>query len=404
MRILTRTVWILSLVSLVADVASEMLYPVIPVYLKEIGFSVLLIGILEGVVNFMAGISKGSFGAWSDRKGVRLPFVQWGYLLSAFSKPLLGLTSSVIGVFLVRTTDRLGKGVRTAARDAMLAMEASPENRGQVFGFHRGMDTFGAALGPFLALVFLYAYPGEYKTLFLLAFIPGILSVLMTFLIREKKFSPLVTEKKGFLSYFHYWKRATPNFQKVMPGFWIFLLFNSADFFLILFTRTLLEGEQFSWGQIKLDADTATIAVYIFYNLVYASSAPFLGSLADKMGFKPVLIGGFLLFASVYAGFATNPGIKGLIFLFGCYGLYAGATEGVIKAWVSNQSAPEERGTALGFFSSCESIGALVASILAGFIWTTWGPAATFITTAVAATLAAGWLWVHLNSNPISRR
>ena len=404
MRILTRTVWILSLVSLVADVASEMLYPVIPVYLKQIGFSVLLIGTLEGVVNFMAGISKGSFGAWSDRKGVRLPFVQWGYLLSALSKPLLGLTSSIIGVFLVRTTDRLGKGVRTAARDAMLAMEASPENRGQVFGFHRGMDTFGAALGPLLALVFLYAYPGEYKTLFLLAFIPGILSVLMTFLIREKKFPPLVTQKKGFFSYFHYLKRATPNFQKVMPGFWIFLLFNSADFFLILFTRTLLEGQQFSWGQIKLDADTATIAVYIFYNLVYASSAPFLGSLADKMGFKPVLIGGFLLFASVYAGFATNPGIKGLIFLFGCYGLYAGATEGVIKAWVSNQSPPEERGTALGFFSSCESIGALVASMLAGFIWTTWGPAATFITTAVAATLAAGWLLVHLNSNPMSRR
>jgi MFS family permease len=404
MRILTRTVWILSLVSLVADVASEMLYPVIPFYLKETGFSVLLIGILEGVVNFMAGISKGSFGAWSDRKGVRLPFVQWGYLLSALSKPLLGLTSSVIGVFLVRTTDRLGKGVRTAARDAMLAMEASPENRGRVFGFHRGMDTFGAALGPLLALAFLYAYPKEYKTLFLLAFIPGILSVLMTFLIREKKFPLLVTQKKGFLSYFHYWKRATPNFQKVMPGFWIFLLFNSADFFLILFTRTLLEGQYFTWGQLKLDADTATIGIYIFYNLVYSSSAPILGSLADKMGFKPVLVGGFLLFASVYVGFATNPGIKGLIFLFGCYGLYAGATEGVIKAWVSNQSAPEERGTALGFFSSCESIGALVASILAGFIWTTWGAAATFVTTALAATLAAGWLWVHLNSKPISVR
>jgi MFS family permease len=266
------------------------------------------------------------------------------------------------------------------------------------------MDTFGAALGPLLALAFLYAYPREYKTLFLLAFIPGILSVLMTFLIREKKFPPLVTQKKGFLSYFHYWKRATPNFQKVMPGFWIFLLFNSADFFLILFTRTLLEGQYFTWGQLKLDADTATIGVYIFYNLVYASSAPLLGSLADKMGFKPVLIGGFLLYACVYAGFATSPDIQGLLVLFGCYGLYAGATEGVIKAWVSNQSAPEERGTALGFFSSCESIGALVASILAGFIWTTWGAAATFISTAFAATLAAGWLWVHLNSKPISDR
>ncbi len=404
MRILTRTIWILSLVSLVADVASEMLYPVIPVYLKQIGFSVLLIGTLEGVVNFMAGISKGSFGAWSDRKGARLPFVQWGYLLSAISKPLLGLVSGILSVFFVRTVDRLGKGIRTAARDAMLAQEASPENRGRVFGFHRGMDTFGAALGPLLALVYLSSHPGAYKTLFLLAFIPGVLSVLMTFLIREKKFPPLITERKGFFSYFHYWKRSTPTFRKVMPGFWIFLLFNSADFFLILFTRTLLEGQQFTWGQIKLDADTATIAVYIFYNLIYASSAPLLGSLADKMGYKPALIGGFLLYAAVYAGFATSPNISGLILLFGCYGLYAGATEGVIKAWVSNQSAPEERGTALGFFSSCESIGALTASILAGFIWTTWGAAATFITTALAAIVAALWLWFHLNSNPISRR
>ena len=404
MRILTRTIWILSLVSLVADVASEMLYPIIPVYLKQIGFSVLLIGTLEGVVNFMAGISKGSFGAWSDRKGARLPFVQWGYLLSAISKPLLGLVSGVLSVFLVRTVDRLGKGIRTASRDAMLAQEASPENRGLVFGFHRGMDTFGAALGPLLALIYLSSHPGAYKTLFLLAFIPGVLSVLMTFLIREKKFPPLITERKGFFSYFHYWERSTPTFRKVMPGFWIFLLFNSADFFLILFTRTLLEGQQFTWGQIKLDADTATIAVYIFYNLIYASSAPLLGSLADKMGFKPALIGGFLLYAAVYAGFATSPDISGLILLFGCYGIYAGATEGVIKAWVSNQSAPEERGTALGFFSSCESIGALTASILAGFIWTTWGAAATFITTALAAIVAALWLWFHLNSNPISRR
>ncbi|MBM3412394.1 MAG: MFS transporter [Bacteroidetes bacterium] len=404
MRILTRTIWILSLVSLLADVASEMLYPVIPVYLKQIGFSVLLIGTLEGVVNFIAGISKGSFGAWSDRKGSRLPFVQWGYLLSAISKPIIGLTSSVVGVFLARTTDRLGKGIRTAARDAMLAQEARAENRGQVFGFHRGMDTFGAALGPLLALVFLTTYPGEFSRLFLLAFIPGLLSVLLTFFIREKKFTPSIAQQRGFFSYFHYWKRASPAFQKIMPGFWIFLLFNSADLFLILFTRMQLDGQHFKWGQVLLDADTATLAIYIFYNLVYAGTAPFLGTLADKLGYKPVLVGGFFLYAMVYAGLASSPGVNGLIFLFGCYGLYAGATEGLIKAWISNQSAPEERGTALGFFSSTESIGALVASILAGFIWVTWGAKATFIATSIAALIAAGWIGNYLNSNPISRR
>ena len=155
MRIITRTVMILSVVSLLADVASEMLYPVIPVYLKEIGFSVLLIGILEGIVNFTAGISKGYFGKRSDEKGVRLPFVKLGYLLSAVSKPLMAVFVYPVWIFFVRTIDRLGKGVRTAARDALLSREATPATKARVFGFHRGMDTVGAAIGPVLALLFL---------------------------------------------------------------------------------------------------------------------------------------------------------------------------------------------------------------------------------------------------------
>ena len=181
MRIITKTVVILSVVSLLADVASEMLYPVIPVYLKEIGFSVFLIGILEGVVNFTAGISKGYFGKMSDEKGVRLPFVKLGYLLSALSKPLMAVFVYPLWIFLVRTIDRLGKGVRTAARDALLSQEATPATKARVFGFHRGMDTVGAAIGPVLALLFLFFYPGDYKTLFYLAFIPGMLSILFIF-------------------------------------------------------------------------------------------------------------------------------------------------------------------------------------------------------------------------------
>ena len=184
MRIITRTVMILSVVSLLADVASEMLYPVIPVYLKEIGFSVMLIGILEGVVNFTAGISKGYFGKMSDQKGVRLPFVKLGYLLSAVSKPLIAVFVNPIWIFFVRTIDRLGKGVRTAARDALLSQEATPETKARVFGFHRSMDTVGAAIGPVLALLFLFFYPGDYKTLFYLAFIPGMLSILFIFLLK----------------------------------------------------------------------------------------------------------------------------------------------------------------------------------------------------------------------------
>jgi len=216
MRIITRTVLILSIVSLLADVASEMLYPVIPVYLKEIGFTVFWIGVLEGVVNFTAGISKGYFGKLSDEKGLRLPFVKLGYLLSAISKPLIATFTYPLWIFFVRTVDRLGKGVRTAARDALLSQEATAATKARVFGFHRSMDTVGAAIGPVLALLFLFFYPGEYKTLFYLAFIPGIISILFIFLLKEKK-QPVSTLGKGnFFSYFNYWKIATLELRKVV--------------------------------------------------------------------------------------------------------------------------------------------------------------------------------------------
>ncbi|HJW17421.1 MAG TPA: MFS transporter, partial [Flavisolibacter sp.] len=155
MKVINRTVLILSLVSLFADIASEMLYPVIPVYLKEIGFSVLLIGILEGVANFIAGMSKGYFGKLSDQKGLRIPFIKGGYFLSAISKPMMAAFTFPFWVFLARTVDRLGKGLRTAARDALLSQNATPETKARVFGFHRGMDTLGAAIGPIIALVLL---------------------------------------------------------------------------------------------------------------------------------------------------------------------------------------------------------------------------------------------------------
>ena len=186
MRIITRTVWILSLVSLLADIASEMLYPVIPVYLKEIGFSVLLIGILEGVVNFTPGISKGYFGKLSDEKGLRLPFVKLGYFLSAVSKPMIAFFTQISWIFIAR-----------------------------VFGFHRSMDTVGAAIGPLVALFYLAMYPGAYKTLFMLAFVPGILSVLLIFLLKEKK-QPVSTLGKGhFFSFLKYWTIASPGFKKL---------------------------------------------------------------------------------------------------------------------------------------------------------------------------------------------
>ena len=175
-RIITRTIWILSLVSLFTDIASEMLYPVMPVFLKHIGFSIIFIGVLEGVAEAVAGLSKSYFGKLSDKSGKRLPFVQLGYALSAISKPMMAVFIFPLWIFLSRTIDRLGKGLRTGARHAMLSDEATKETKGRVFGFHRSMDTFGAVIGPSIALLYLYYHPNDYTSLFLIAFIPGIIA------------------------------------------------------------------------------------------------------------------------------------------------------------------------------------------------------------------------------------
>lgn len=375
MRVITKTVLILSVISLIADIASEMLYPVIPVYLKEIGFTVLWIGVLEGAVNFTAGISKGYFGKLSDEKGLRLPFVKLGYLLSGLSKPLIGFFVYPLWIFLVRAIDRLGKGVRTAARDALLSQEATKETKARVFGFHRGMDTVGATIGPVLALLFLYFYPGRYKTIFLLAFIPGIISVLLVFLLKEKK-QPVSTLGRGnFFSFFKYWKIATPEYKKLVAGLLLFALFNSSDIFLLLKTKEVTGN------------DTTTIAAYVFYNFVFAAASYPLGALADKFSLKKIFLAGIFLFTVVYTGFAFNPSSIIIFVLFFIYGMYAAATDGIIKAWISNIAQHENTATALGFYTSCESVCTLFASIIAGTLWAGPGSFYTFITTAIISTL-----------------
>lgn len=399
MRIITRTIFILSLVSLLADIASEMLYPIIPVYLKEIGFSVLLIGILEGVVNFTAGISKGYFGKRSDESGLRLPFVKLGYLLSNISKPLLALFSSVVWVFFVRTLDRLGKGIRTAARDALLSQEATPQTKARVFGFHRSMDTAGAAIGPVLALVFLFLYPGEYKTLFYLAFIPGVLAILLIFVLKEKK-QPVTTLRDGsFFSYFRYWKAATPAFRKVVPGLLLFALFNSSDVFLLLITKETIGNNTVTFAGTTFNADSITIAAYVFYNLVYALASYPMGVLADKLSYKKIILLGFSLFAIVYGGFAFNPSVPAIFILFSVYGIYSASTEGVIKAWITNLAQKENTATAIGFYTSCESICTLMASIIAGALWNLAGSASTFIVTAAIALLVCIYFLLKIKDN-----
>ena len=373
MRIIKRTVIILSVVSLFADIASEMIYPVIPIYLKEIGFSVFLIGILEGIAEFTAGISKGYFGKLSDRKGVRLPFIKLGYLLSSISKPMMGLFTYPLWIFFARTTDRFGKGLRTAARDALLSQQATKETKGRTFGFHRGMDTLGAAIGPIIALSFLYFFPKDYARLFYLAFIPGIIAVSFIFLLKEKKEAVSTLGKGNFFSFFKYWKIATPEYKKLVTGLLVFALFNSSDVFLLLITREIT------------GSDTLTIGAYIFYNLVFALSAYPFGSLADKYGTRKVFMAGLAMFTIVYAGFAFNPSTIAIFFLFFIYGIYAAATEGITKAWITNIAHEKNTATAVGFYTSCQSICSLLASIIAGAIWSRFGSFYTFSTTAIIA-------------------
>lgn len=374
MRIITRTVLVLSLVSLFADVASEMLYPIIPVYLKEIGFTVFWIGLLEGLANFTAGISKGYFGKLSDQKGIRLPLVRTGYFLSAVSKPMMALFVYPLWIFFSRTLDRLGKGIRTAPRDALLSAQATKETKGRIFGFHRGMDTLGATIGPALTLLFLYFYPKHYKTVFYFAFFPGIISVVLLFLLKEKK-NPSSQRAGSFFSFFRYWNIASPEYKRLVIGLLLFALFNSSDIFLLLKTKEVTGN------------DNITIAAYVFYNLVYALASYPLGVLADRFSFKKVLLFGFLLFAIVYGCFAFQPSAAVIFILFFIYGIYAGATDGVSKAWITNIAHDNNTATAIGFYTSCESVCTLLASIIAGALWAGFGSFYTFGITAVISFL-----------------
>jgi len=360
-------------VSLFTDTASEMLYPVMPIYLKTIGFSIFLIGILEGLAEATAGLSKGYFGKLSDISGKRVPFVQIGYSLSALSKPLMAFFVHPLWIFFVRTTDRLGKGIRTGARDAILSHEATPGTKGKIFGFHRGMDTLGAALGPSLALIYLYFFPQHYIALFYIAFAPGLLAVITSFLIKEKK--QIILKKKvstSFFSFINYWKTSPVIYRKVVAGLLIFTLFNSSDVFLLLKVK-----------QAGLN-DTATIGVYIFYNLVYALFAFPIGIIADKIGLKKMFITGLLLFAVVYFGMGVSNNIYIFIGLFFLYGIYSAATEGISKAWISNITDKKDTATAIGTYSGFQSICTMIASTLAGFIWYKFGAGATFIITGIA--------------------
>lgn len=373
MKNISRTVVILSIVSFFTDVATEMLYPVLPVYLSSIGFSVVFIGVLEGLAEAVAGLSKGYFGKMSDASGKRMLFVRIGYGFSALSKPMLGMFSWPLWVFFARTLDRFGKGIRTGARDAVLSDQATPETKGEVFGFHRTIDTLGAVTGPALALLYIYFKPGDYRTLFFIAFIPGILALLSTYLIKERNVPKAIVEKVRISDFISYWSRSPINYRKLLYGLLLFTLFNSSDMFLLLKVK--------SSGM----SDTFVIGMYIFYNFVYAILAYPLGLMADKHGLKKVFLFGLAVFASVYLSIAYADSDWQFIFIFLFYGAFSAATEGISKAWISNITDKKDTATAIGTFAGMQSVCALLASTIGGIIWYNWGPVMAFTSSGVTS-------------------
>ncbi len=375
-RYITRPIWLLSLVSLFSDITSEMIYPIMPIYLQSIGFSILWIGTLEGIAEAIAGLSQGYFGKASDLAGKRMPFVRLGYALTALSKPIIGVFRDPFLILLARSADRFGKGIRTGARDAILSTETTNSHKGRVFGFHRSMNTTGAVIGLLLALGYLYYNPGDYQALFLFSAIPAIISVALSFFITDSQvhLSKPNPEISAF-TFLNYWSKSSNEYKRIVTGLLAFTLFNASDFFLLLKMK-----------QDGLD-DISIISIYIFYNLVYAVTALPLGILADRIGLKAMLIIGLCAYAVLYFGMALMSGGTPFLFLFFAYGIYSSATEGISKAWISNTCELQDLGTALGTFLGFQSITLMIASILTGILWSLIGANTTFLIVGSITTL-----------------
>jgi MFS family permease len=378
MNKLPKQVLILSLVSLFTDMASEMLYPITPIFLSSVlGASMAIVGLIEGLAEMTAGLLKGYFGVLSDKLGKRSIFVVLGYSLSAISKPFPGIIPSTLTVLFARVIDRIGKGVRTAPRDALLASYAE-NNTGAVFGFHRAMDTLGAVIGPLLALLMLNFLKFDYQTIFIIAFVPSLIAVTLTLYVKDKKAEMRYRPKTDILGF---WKSSPMQYKILVYSMTIFTLVNSSDVFLILKSKNIS------------GSDTLAIAGYIFYNIIYAASSYPIGLLADKIGKKKVFIIGLLIFSVVYFGFASLNSSALIWILFALYGVYASSTEGVLKAWVSDLVPDQNRGSAIGLITMSSSFAMMIGSIAAGFLWDKFGSSVPFYLSSAVSLIVAELLY-----------
>lgn len=379
---LPKELWKLGWISFFADVSSEMVYPIIPLFLKEtLRAPVIGLGIVEGVAESVVSFMKGWSGFRSDQTGRRLPFVQTGYTLSAMGKPLLAASFAWPMVLVGRAVDRIGKGLRGTARDALLADVVPSDLRGTAFGIHRAMDTAGALVGVLLAALLVMLLPGQYRVLFLMAAVPGLIAAYLTFRLKEPRRAE--PPPRG---------SARAALREMPRGYWaalaltlVFGAANSSDTFLLLRASSL----GLSDGQV--------IGLYALYNVTYLLISYPAGALSDRIGRWWVIGVGWVLYALVYAGFATQ-GSGLLLPLFALYGVYIGLTRGAGVALVADQSPPDRKGAAMGFFFMASGFMTLLASALTGWLWFRFSAATAFAfcawTAAVAVVLIPVVRWM----------
>jgi len=365
-------VLLLAAVSLFTDISSEMVYPLVPLFLSgTLHAPAAVIGLIEGFAEATASLFKWISGALSDRWGKRKPFCLAGYGLAALTKPLLAAASAWPLVLCARILDRFGKGLRGSPRDALIADSTPADLRGRAFGFHRSGDSIGAVCGPLLALVWLSLFHGNLRTAFLIAFVPGVLSTLLILPVRERTMAPSTRPLLSFGA-----ASTNPALRRFLGITLVFSLGNSSDMFLILRAK-------------QLGASSATaVLLFALCNFLNVLSSYPAGIVSDRLGRRSMLVCGFFLFSAIYLGFAVAGSYAVLWLLFAAYGVYLGLTDGVTKALITDLTSTEERAGALGLQAALTGMGALPASIVAGLLWQRIGPSATFVYGAATAGIA----------------
>jgi MFS family permease len=370
-----KNVFVAGLVSFFMDVSSEMIYPLVPLFLSNVlGVNKSVIGLIEGIAESTASLLK-TFSGWlSDRIGNRKWLMAAGYGISTLSRPIVAIATGWHHVMGSRFMDRFGKGVRTAPRDAIIAESSKSAFLGRAFSFHRSLDTMGAVVGPALAFFFLGIFSNNYRTVFWLSMIPGLVAVLLIlFFITEKKKVSIARSERKRLTLKHFdWR-----FKSFVAIATLFAIGNSSDVFLIL------RAQQIGIPPVMIPL------VYLLFNLIYSLSAIPAGIAADRFGRKRVILLGFVLFAVLYYGFATAGNTIAIWILFGFYGLFMGLTEGIQKAFLATIIPSDFKATAFGVYNTAVGLAMFPASLVGGWLWDHVSPSATFYYGAITAVFSA---------------